>query len=175
MLKGRISAPASGELWAGPLRLPVSAEEFGETARVVVRSYDVKIWVESPGIAVVERVVPLGDRVRVETTLDGAIPLFAVIVSGYVPPVPVLGVPASVAVPSLLFVNVTPAGKAPVWLMAMDAFDGNPVVSTVNEPAWFVWKVALFALVMAGAWFTVSVKFWVALGGMPLLAVMTIG
>jgi sulfate transport system ATP-binding protein len=71
------ASPASGALWVGPVKLPVSSEEFGQTARVVVRSYDVKIWVDTPGIAVVERVVPLGDRVRVETTLDGDIPLFA--------------------------------------------------------------------------------------------------
>ena len=48
---------------------------------------------------------------------------------------------------------------------------GNPVVDTVNEPAWPTVKIALLALVMAGDRPTVRVKFWVALGEMPLAAV----
>ena len=46
--------------------------------------------------------------------------------------VPAAGVPASVAVPSPLSTNVTPAGSAPV---SVSAAVGNPVVVTVNVPA----------------------------------------
>jgi hypothetical protein len=48
------------------------------------------------------------------------------------------------------------------------------VAVTVNEPPVPVVKVVLLALVIAGAWFTVSVKFCVALGLMLLLALMVI-
>ena len=69
------------------------------------------------------------------------------------------GVPAIVAVPSLLSVNVTPAGSVPVRVIAMPGFRGKPVVVTVNVwPARAGANVALFALVIAGAWFTVSVN-----------------
>jgi len=67
----------NGVLQVGPLRLPVDPPADHPIARVVVRSYDVKIWAAAPGVGVVDRVIPLGDRVRVETTLDGEIPLFA--------------------------------------------------------------------------------------------------
>ena len=70
-------------------------------------------------------------------------------VSGYAPPEPGAGVPASVAVPSALGVNVTPAGSAPV-LDSVGA--GNPVVVTVNVPAPPRPKVVAAALVIAGAW-----------------------
>jgi sulfate transport system ATP-binding protein len=36
-----------------------------------------KFWRSDEGPAVVRRVIPLGDRVRVEATIDGAGPLFA--------------------------------------------------------------------------------------------------
>ncbi len=103
----------------------------------------------------------------------GVTPLFAVIVIGKVPPA--VGVPASVAVPLLLLVNVTPAGNAPSSVIDIDALVGTPVVVTVKVPAWLIVKVVLFALVIVGAWFTVSVKLCVALGAMPLLAVIVIG
>ena len=67
--------------------------------------------------------------------------------------------------------SVTPEGNAPV---TEKAGAGNPVAVTVKVPAFPVTKVVLFALVMAGAWFTVSVKFCV-LEATPLFAVMTIG
>ena len=63
------------------------------------------------------------------------------------PPVPAWGVPASVAVPLRLSVKVTPAGKAPVSVMAAVGF---PVVVMVNEPAWPTVKVVWSALVMVG-------------------------
>jgi hypothetical protein len=74
-------------------------------------------------------------------------------------------VPASVAVPSLLFVSVTPAGSAPVRVIDIDAPVGVPLVVTVNEPAAPTVKSALLALVIAGGCFTVSVKLCVALAG----------
>src|ERR1035438_6561454 len=43
----------------------------------------------------------------------GAVPLLAVIVNGKVPPVPVAGVPLSVAVPSPLSTKPTPLGRLP--------------------------------------------------------------
>ena len=76
--------------------------------------------------------------------------------------------PASVAVPLPLSVRVTPGGKAPVSVMVAA---GKPVVVTVNEPAWPTPKLVLSALVIAGAWLTVRVKLWVALGETPLAAV----
>src|SRR5260221_10768700 len=103
----------------------------------------------------------------------GVTPLFAVIVIGKVPPA--VGVPASVAVPLLLLVNVTPAGSAPSSVIDIDALVGTPVVVTVKVPASLIVNVALFALAIAGAWFTLSVKLCVALGAMPLLAVIVIG
>lgn len=51
----------------------------GAPVHMVVRSYDLKFWVdEAHGVATVRRVTTLGDRVRVEATLDevGA-PIFA--------------------------------------------------------------------------------------------------
>jgi hypothetical protein len=92
-------------------------------------------------------------------------PLLAVMVMGYVP-VFAVGVPLSK--PEL--VKVTPFGNVPVSLK--DAA-GYPVAVTVNEPGAPLVNVAAAALVMAGAWSTVNVKFWVAFDPSPLLAVMT--
>ncbi len=47
---------------------------------------------------------------------------------------------------------------------------GNPVVVTVNVPAVPGVNAVLSALVIAGAWSTVRVKVWVALGVTPLAA-----
>src|SRR6266478_6280803 len=60
----------------------------------------------------------------------------------------VVGVPLSVPVPLPLSRNVTPAGKVPLSVMIGV---GNPVVVTLNVPATPTWKVAVFALVIAGA------------------------
>jgi hypothetical protein len=81
--------------------------------------------------------------------------LLAVSVSVYIPPLPDAGVPLSVAVPFPLAMNVTPLGSAPV---AVRAGVGQPVVVTVRLPAAPGVNVAPFALVIAGTWFTVSVK-----------------
>jgi len=46
--------------------------------RLVIRSYDLKFWRDdAEGIATVERLVPLGDRVRVEAQLPGVGALFS--------------------------------------------------------------------------------------------------
>ena len=52
-------------------------------------------------------------------------------------------------------------GQRPV---SVSAAVGNPVVVTVNVPACPSVNVVALALVMAGAWLTVSVKLWVASG-----------
>jgi hypothetical protein len=53
-------------------------------------------------------------------------------------------------------VKPTPEGNAPD---SDSVGAGKPVAETVKEPREPRTKVALFALVMAGAWFTVRVKF----------------
>ena len=68
--------------------------------------------------------------------------------NGYVPPVFAAGVPASVAVPSPLSVNVTPGGSAPV---SDNVELGTPVVVTVKVPAWPAVKVVPAGLVILGA------------------------
>jgi hypothetical protein len=50
---------------------------------------------------------------------------------------------------------------------------GEPVAVSVKVPAVPTVNVAVFALVIAGAWFTVNVKFCVAFGATPLAAVKT--
>src|ERR1043165_1966453 len=109
----------------------------------------------------------------------------------YVSPVPAFGVPESVAVPSLLSTSVTPPGSAPGSVIAgignpavgtppgsapvsVIAEIGTPVVVTLNVPAVPTVNVALFALVIAGGWLTVSVKLCVAFGVTPLFAVIVI-
>ncbi len=69
-----------------------------------------------------------------------------------------LGVPASVAVPSLLFTKVTPPGSAPVSVITIEALVGEPVVVTVKVPGVPTRKVALLALVIAGGCATVKLK-----------------
>ena len=93
------------------------------------------------------------------------IPLLAVIVIGYVPPVPTLGVPESTP----LVLSVTPLGRAPD---SENVGAGKPVAVTVNEPAVPTVNVVLFVLVIAGAWLTVNVKLCVAFGETPLFAVI---
>ena len=51
---------------------------------------------------------------RVKDCVSEPATFVAVILNGYVPPVPAAGVPASVAVPSPLSLNFTPRGSAPV-------------------------------------------------------------
>ena len=91
-------------------------------------------------------------------TLDAA--LLAVIVNWYTPPLPFGGRAASVAVPFLPTLKVTPAGSFPLSLSVVVA--GTPgVVVIVKVPALPTVKVVLAALVMAGVLSTVSVHVWV--------------
>ena len=73
---------------------------------------------------------------------------------------PAAGVPASVPVPLPLSVNVTPVGSA--RRRARSPAPGSRSVVTVKVPGTPTVNVVLFALVIAGAWFTVSVKLWTA-------------
>src|ERR1700693_1426175 len=92
-------------------------------------------------------------------------PLAALKVRLYVPLAP--GVPLSVPVPLRLSTNVTPLGRDP--LSVQDCF-GKPVDVTVSDPAVPTRNVALLALVMAGAWLTVSAKFCTTFEPTPLAA-----
>jgi hypothetical protein len=115
----------------------------------------------------------IGWTVRVKLwEAAGVAPFVALIVNGYVPPVFAAGVPASVAVPSPLSVNVTPDGSVSG---AGKMHVGYPVVVTVKVPAWPTVKVAESALVIWHAWSTVRVKLWVAAGLTPFVAVMVNG
>lgn len=49
----------------------------GDRVHLVIRSYDLKLWREDTGIATVQRMVTLGDRVRVYANIDGAGPITA--------------------------------------------------------------------------------------------------
>ena len=82
--------------------------------------------------------------------------------------------PVTAAVPlsTPLGLSVTPLGSEP---LSVKVGAGKPVAVTVNELAAFTTNVAPFALVMAGAWFTVSMKFWVAFDETPFEAVMVMG
>src|SRR5207245_117780 len=82
------------------------------------------------------------------------------------------GVP--VILPAL---KLSPRGRVPD---SVNVGVGVPVAVNVNDPAVPTLKVALFALVICGAVFVidgfiVSVKFWVASGATPLLAVIVTG
>ncbi|NLY94200.1 MAG: sulfate ABC transporter ATP-binding protein [Myxococcales bacterium] len=58
---------------SGALRAEVTAAMTdAPNVNLVVRSYDLKLWREDPGVGTVRRVVVLGDRVRVHADIDGA-------------------------------------------------------------------------------------------------------
>jgi hypothetical protein len=94
-------------------------------------------------------------------------PLWAVNVIANVPLA--AGVPPRIPVAAL---KVTPAGRVPV---SLSVGAGEPVAVTVNEPATPAVKVVLFALVITGGWFTVSVKACVAFVPIPFWAVKVMG
>ena len=84
-------------------------------------------------------------------------------------------VPLAVGVPLITPVavlNVTAPGNDPD---SESDGTGKPVTTTVKVPAEPTVKVMLFALVMAAAWFTVSVKLCVASAPTPLCAVNEMG
>jgi hypothetical protein len=112
--------------------------------------------------------------VRVKLCVAVPALLVAVIVIGYVPPVPAAGVPLNVPVPVPVSTNVTPFGSAP--LAVIDGF-GFPVAVTVKLPPEPTANVVALALVIDGAdcaAATVSVKACVAVPTL-LVAVIVIG
>ena len=62
---------------AGALRVPLERATTDRAVRLVIRAYDLKFWREDAGMATVTRLFPLGDRVKVEATIDGAGTLMA--------------------------------------------------------------------------------------------------
>ena len=56
-------------------------------------------------------------------------------------------------------------------LAAVKVGVGKPVTVAANEPAVLGTNVVLLVLVNTGLWLTMRVKFWVAFGAVPLLAV----
>ena len=96
----------------------------------------------------------------------------AVILNGYVPPEPAAGVPARVAVPPPLSLNLTPRGSAP---FSDKPGVGTPVDLAVKAQTLPAVHVVWSALVIPGAWLTVRVKLWVASGLTPFVAVMVNG
>jgi sulfate/thiosulfate transport system ATP-binding protein len=68
-----IDAQVHGEsAVAGALRVPLERATQDRAVRLVIRAYDLKFWREDEGIATVTQLFPLGDRVKVEATIDGA-------------------------------------------------------------------------------------------------------
>ena len=61
----------------GSLRVPLPEHRGAPQVQLVIRAYDLKFWRDDEGIATVQRVVTLGDRVRVYANVDGAGPIVA--------------------------------------------------------------------------------------------------
>ena len=68
---------------------------------------------------------------------------------------PAAGVPLSMPVPAVVHERHAGRQRAPVRVIVGA---GKPVVVTVNVPAMPTVNVVVLALVIAGAWFTVSVN-----------------
>jgi len=56
---------------AGPLKVAAGSLTDGTAVRLVIRSYDIKLWRDDRGVVLVRRLTTLGDRVRVEAEIDG--------------------------------------------------------------------------------------------------------
>lgn len=66
-------AQVSGGLaTSGALSAQIHGDHAPGPTQLVIRSYDLKFWRQDPGVATVERVITLGDRVRVRAVVDGA-------------------------------------------------------------------------------------------------------
>jgi sulfate transport system ATP-binding protein len=74
VLPGTITARGAR---VGPLEFALDRASTERDVHVVVRSYDLKFWRDDDGVATVRRIHPLGDRVKVEASLDGVGALFA--------------------------------------------------------------------------------------------------
>lgn len=59
------------------IALPIDPTPVGQALRLVIRAYDLKFYVQDPGVAVVRNVLPMGDRVRVEASIDDGPDIFA--------------------------------------------------------------------------------------------------
>jgi sulfate transport system ATP-binding protein len=67
-----------GRVAVGALEVPVPRHQDNTSVRLVIRPYDIKLFrVEDQGLATANRVLPIGDRVRVEATLHGGQPIIA--------------------------------------------------------------------------------------------------
>ncbi len=62
---------ADGRARAGELEVNLDVRDSVGPANLVVRTYDLVLSADAKGIATVERVVPLGDRIRIHAALDG--------------------------------------------------------------------------------------------------------
>jgi len=61
----------------GALQVPAADVEDGTPVRLVIRAYDLKFWQDDNGPARVQRVMTLGDRVKVEASIMGGGAIFA--------------------------------------------------------------------------------------------------
>ena len=68
---------AGGQARVGSVSIRLADAAPAGPARVVVRSYDLKLWADADGPVRIARMVPLGDRVRVEGLIDGEHPVVA--------------------------------------------------------------------------------------------------
>jgi sulfate transport system ATP-binding protein len=73
-LRGVVS---EGSAHVGALVVPTTEHRAGTEVRVLIRTYDLKLWRDDHGIATVTHVSALGDRVKVSAKLDGAGELLA--------------------------------------------------------------------------------------------------
>jgi len=127
-------------------KVPAETEKEGEPEALTVKEPAL------PTVKVVEPPLLKTGKVFTVKVKDwvafGATPLFAAMVIGKVPAVPLAGVPPRVAVPLPLSTKVTPLGNAPD---SERAGFGTPVVVTMKVEALPTVKEVLLALVMAGA------------------------
>jgi sulfate transport system ATP-binding protein len=74
VLEGRIDR---GRARVGAVDVEANGLPEGASVRLVIRCYDLKFWRDDDGRATVRRIIPLGDRVRVEAAMDGDGEIFA--------------------------------------------------------------------------------------------------
>ncbi|MCK9523352.1 MAG: sulfate ABC transporter ATP-binding protein [Proteobacteria bacterium] len=71
------SVVQDGVALVGRVAVPVRDFENGSAVRLVIRSYDLKFFKQEDGPAIVHRMLYLGDRVKVDASIEGAGPIFA--------------------------------------------------------------------------------------------------
>jgi len=67
----------AGHAMVGAVRVPVKGVADNTRVRLVIRSYDLKFFKQDGGPALVNRMLYLGDRVKVDATIEGVGPIFA--------------------------------------------------------------------------------------------------